>query len=123
MKRPVSPHLSIYKLDMNAIMTISHRIAGIILFLGTIGLIKFLAVLAIFTSLQPLTQWILRTWLMQSLTLIYTVALFYHTFNGIRHMLLDLGIGFEKHILKITGWMVIIATFISTILLWRWVYV
>ncbi len=123
MKRPLSPHLSIYKLDMNAIMSISHRIAGVILFFGTVGLVKFLAILAVFTSLQPLTQWFLKIWIVQGLFLAYGAALFYHTLNGIRHMLWDLNIGFEPGFIKITGWIILALTLISTFLLWRAIYV
>jgi succinate dehydrogenase / fumarate reductase cytochrome b subunit len=123
MKRPISPHLSIYKLDINALMSISHRISGVILFAGTVGLIKFLSILAIFPSLQPLTAWMLQTWFIQGILFMYAAALFYHTFNGIRHVLWDLNVGFYQPVIKISGWIIIGLTLFSTFLLWRAIYV
>lgn len=122
MKKPISPHLTIYKFDMNALMSISHRISGIILFLGTVGILKILIILAFFPSIHPLTIWCLKTWLLQTLMIIYAFVLFYHSFNGIRHMLWDVGISFEKKQVQITGWIVMLLTIISTFLLWRAIY-
>ncbi len=122
MKRPLSPDLAIYKLDMSALMSISHRISGIILFLGTVGLLKLLIILALFPSLWGISEWFLKLWLFQAIMMCYASALFYHCFNGLRHMVWDLGFGFEKQHVKATGFAVLAATFFSTILFWRAIY-
>ena len=122
MKRPLSPDLSIYKLDMSAIMSISHRISGVILFLGTAGLLKMLIILAFFPSLWTLSAWFLKLWLFQGIMVFYAVALFYHCFNGLRHMIWDLGFGFDKKHVKASGIAVLSATLFSTILFWRAIY-
>jgi succinate dehydrogenase / fumarate reductase cytochrome b subunit len=123
MNRPFSPHLSIYKLDIHALMSISHRVSGIVLFLGTIGLLKFLVILAMFPWAQNLSLWFLKLWIFQAILMLYAVAVFYHSFNGLRHMLWDIGIGFDQPHVKISGFIVLGMTALSTIWLWRAIYV
>jgi succinate dehydrogenase / fumarate reductase, cytochrome b subunit len=48
----------------------------------------------------------------------WTIALFYHLFNGIRHLAWDAGYGFEKPTFHLTGWIVVVATFAFTLLVW-----
>ena len=113
MKRPLSPHLTIYKLSMPALMSISHRISGIMLLVGSLGFLKFFVILAFFPSLQPLLFWCIKNPIIQGITVLYAGVLFYHSINGIRHMIWDLGIGLDKKHVQLSGWVVVMLTLIS----------
>lgn len=109
--RPLSPHLQVYRLPMTALMSITHRITGASLTVGLLlvsalfiagamGESEFSRVMELATS--PIGLVILLAW---------SLALFYHLANGIRHLIWDMGFGFEKHQAAASGWFVILATF------------
>jgi succinate dehydrogenase / fumarate reductase cytochrome b subunit len=123
MKRPLSPHLSIYKLGISALMSVTHRATGIILFTGNLALLLFLTLLAFFKETYPFLAWFLGNIVVQTGLFFYAVSLFYHSFNGLRHMLWDLNIGFERKAIKVTNWLIFGLTIIGVILLWRTIYV
>jgi len=94
--RPLSPHLQVYRLPLTAVVSILHRMTGVLL---TLGLILFVISLAqiqegasAFKAMQSLIQHPLAElsiWLM-----IY--AVFFHLCHGIRHLFWDIGEGYEK---------------------------
>lgn len=95
-KRPLSPHLQVYCLPLTAVVSITHRITGVLL---SAGLILFVVSLALiqcgsssFHSMQafihlPLVS--LAIWLM-------VYALFFHLCHGVRHLFWDAGEGYDK---------------------------
>ncbi|RLA18815.1 MAG: succinate dehydrogenase, cytochrome b556 subunit [Gammaproteobacteria bacterium] len=95
-KRPLSPHLQVYKLPLTGVVSIMHRIMGVLL---TAGLVLFVISLAViqcgassFESMQSLLQQPLiglALWLM-------VYALFFHLCHGVRHLIWDAGEGYEK---------------------------
>ena len=95
-KRPLSPHLQVYRLPLTAIVSVTHRMTGVLL---TAGLVLFVVSLAMiqdgassFAAMQAFIQqgWVkLAIWLM-----IY--ALFFHLCHGIRHLIWDTGEGYDK---------------------------
>ncbi|GAW87358.1 succinate dehydrogenase/fumarate reductase, cytochrome b subunit [Bathymodiolus platifrons methanotrophic gill symbiont] len=99
-KRPLSPHLQVYKLPLTGMVSIMHRMMGVLL---TAGLVLFVISLAIiqcgassFESMQSLIQQPLigiALWLM-----IY--ALFFHLCHGVRHLIWDAGEGYEKALMN-----------------------
>lgn len=94
--RPISPHLQVYRLPLTGLMSISHRIAGIML---SIGLLLFVYVLfamaageGAFTVMQSLAAF-------GASKLVYwgfIYALFFHLCHGIRHLIWDAGKGFDR---------------------------
>lgn len=95
-QRPLSPHLQVYRLPLQALMSISHRASGAALALGTIlvtawllaaanGEAAYNAMMAL--ARHPIGMLILFGW---------SAALFYHMCNGIRHMVWDMGFWFKK---------------------------
>lgn len=95
--RPLSPHLSIYSWDFTNIMSIGHRATGVVLSVG----IVFIALWLMSIASGPehfASSWFV--WLMTSYLgyfgwFIWSLALFYHLCNGIRHLIWDIGYGFE----------------------------
>ncbi len=95
-KRPLSPHLMIYRLPLTGIISITHRMTGVIL---AIGLIAYVA--SFFIILQGNESYLnLQSFLDYSLIRIsiwfFVYALFFHLCHGIRHLIWDVGSGFEK---------------------------
>ncbi|PIE08247.1 MAG: succinate dehydrogenase, cytochrome b556 subunit [Rhodobacterales bacterium] len=94
--RPLSPHLDIYKLPLNAIVSILHRATG-----AAVGGVVMLLALwflgaawsePVFNALD----WLLTSWLGWLVLLGATAALWLHYFNGIRHLIWDTGAWFGK---------------------------
>ncbi len=95
-KPPLSPHLQIYQLPMNALMSITHRITGVILSLAFLCCIVALVFLAMgeksFASVDPL----LNSWAVVLLLNAGVFILIYHLLNGVRHLMMDKLMGLSK---------------------------
>ena len=116
--RPLSPHLQVYRLPLAAWLSISHRITGIGLTLGTLLLTWWVAAAAYgpeaydtFTAYaaSPLGYLILFG---------FSVALFFHLCNGIRHLLWDAGKNFSIAATKSSNTFVIAGTVVLTVIAW-----
>jgi len=117
-ERPLSPHLGIYKWQLTMTLSILHRATGIALAVGTILLAWLLIALAAGADsyrtihmfcISPVGLFLLAGW---------TWALFFHLCNGIRHLVWDVGWGFEIPRAYATGWTVVVASFVLTIAVW-----
>ncbi len=117
-KRPLSPHLHIYKPQLTSVMSILHRATGIFLSLGTLVLVYWLMAAANGPETYQKVQSELSSWIGLLLLFGWSIALFYHLCNGIRHLFWDAGLGMEIKTVYVTGKWVWIATFILTTLAW-----
>lgn len=117
-RRPLSPHLQVYRWQISMALSILHRASGIALSAGALVLVWWLLAAAMSDDAFATVQWFLGSVLGWLLLFGWTVALFYHFFAGIRHLLWDAGYGFEKPTYEYTGWAVVIATAICTVLVW-----
>ena len=115
--RPLSPHLQIYRPQLTSVMSICHRFSGIALAVGTLLLVYWLPPRRRPRRLRPGPElcWLLVRHPAPSG---WTVALFYHLCNGIRHLFWDAGYGFELPQAYASGWAVVIATAVFTLLVW-----
>ena len=121
-EQPTSPHLQIYRPQLTSILSISHRMAG--LFLGTAGLFAFtiwLVSLALGPDAYSNAVNIFTLTLVQPILFLWTVAFFYHFSNGIRHLLWDLGWGFQLTTAYTTGYLAIINATVLSILTWTYI--
>src|SRR5260370_24200255 len=114
--RPLSPHLQIYRWQLTMAMSILHRFTGIALSLGTVLLVWWLVAAADGPEAYAGVQWFLGSWIGLVLLFGWTVALFYHLCNGIRHLWWDTGRGLDLKSVYASGWAVIAATRSLTIL-------
>ena len=114
-KRPLSPHLQIYRLPLNAWLSITHRITGFAINGSYFVLILLLLVLLngekAWSGVEPL----FGSFVFKGLVYLSVLAILYHMFNGIRHLLWDNLVGLEKNQVVRTSWLVIICTLISFI--------
>ena len=116
--RPLSPHLQIYRWQLTSVLSILHRFSGIALTVGTILLVWWLVAAANGPDAFESAQWFLGSWLGLLLLFGWSVALFYHLCNGIRHLWWDTGRGLDLRGVYASGWAVLIATAVLTILAW-----
>ena len=116
--RPLSPHLQVYKLPMTALMSITHRMTGVVLSGGCVLIAAFLVAAALGPDYYNPVMDYVRTdyglWFM----LAWAAALYYHLCNGIRHLIWDTVHLLEFGQAKAAGWVVLLATAILTAGTW-----
>lgn len=116
--RPLSPHLSVYRWQVTNTLSIIHRLSGVALYFGSLLLPIWVFAVA-FSG--PFGEEIifLITHPFSVVPLIgLSFAFFYHSFNGIRHLLWDIGKGFETNQLRNSGIAVVILSSSMTALFW-----
>ena len=113
--RPLSPHLQIYKPQITSILSISHRFCGVFLSLGLLAMFVFVLLLAIGENCYSLWQYFSNSLIGEIVLMGWVLALFFHIFNGIRHLFWDYGLGLSLSVSKWTGLAVCVATIIVSI--------
>jgi succinate dehydrogenase / fumarate reductase cytochrome b subunit len=94
--RPLSPHLQVYKLPLTGIISITHRMTGVVLALGLMMYIySFYSILQGNESYLAL-QSLLNNTLVSIAVWFFMYALFFHLCHGIRHLIWDVGRSFDK---------------------------
>lgn len=116
--RPLSPHLQIYRLPLTAITSITHRLTGVLLGVGSLGLVYWLVALASGPEAFAAAQAAAGSVIGQIVMILFSLALFYHLANGIRHLFWDAGYGFELETAHRTGQAVIVAAVVLTLMAW-----
>ena len=116
--RPLSPHLQIYRWPLSMMLSISHRATGIALSVGAVLLAWWLTAAAASDRAFAAVQWFLGSWLGIICLLGWSAALVFHLFSGLRHLAWDAGYGFEKPTYNQTGWIVVIATAVLSLVIW-----
>ena len=117
-KRPLSPHIQIYKWHISSLVSISHRITGIINIIA-ITLICLWASLLFLAEENYETVEILMSSLIGKFVILGIIWSFsFQILSEIRHLIMDLGYGFELKTTKITGLLVIIGSIFLTIILY-----
>jgi succinate dehydrogenase / fumarate reductase cytochrome b subunit len=116
--RPLSPHLQVYRPQLTSVLSILHRITGLILCTGTVLLAAWLLALAAGPGPFESMQAVLGSIPGRLVLFGFTVALTFHFCAGIRHLFWDTGRGFELNTAYASGKAVIGATVVLTIALW-----
>ncbi len=112
---PLSPHLQIYKWQISSLLSITHRIVGVINFLAII-LICFWVIFIIFgQSNYSIVNLFFNSSFGKFLVISLCWTFSFHILNELRHLFWDAGYGFDLKIAKITGILVFIGSFILTI--------
>lgn len=118
-QRPLSPHLQIYRWPLTMATSIVHRMTGVLLALGGSALLVYwLLSLAQGPQAYAHAHELLGSVPGQAVLFLWTLMLFYHLLNGIRHMIWDVGVGFELTTAKVTGLIVVAGAVVLTILTW-----
>ena len=114
-KAPLSPHIQIYRWHISSLVSISHRITGIINIIA-ITFICLLASLLFFgESKFEFINLVLSSLIGKFIVLGMTWSFSFQALSEIRHLIMDLGYGFELKTTKITGLIVIFGSIVLTV--------
>lgn len=116
--RPLSPHLQVYRPQLTSVLSIFHRLTGVVLSFGTLILAWWLMAAASGPDYFNYVQDIVGSWFGYLLLFGWSVCLFYHFCNGIRHLFWDIGKGYELDAVYRSGWAVVLATGALTVIAW-----
>ena len=94
--RPISPHLQVYRLPLTALMSITHRIAGMMLAIGLSLFVFMLFTIAAGEDAYVSMQSCMEFWLSKLIYWGFIYALFFHLCHGIRHLIWDAGKSFDR---------------------------
>ena len=117
-KNPLSPHLQIYRWHISSLLSITHRISGVINLLALILIFFWLLILSFDESNYKLFLLIINSFFGKFILIGFAWSMSFHILSGIRHLAWDLGYGFEIKTANISGIIIIICSFILTIIFW-----
>ena len=117
-KNPLSPHLQIYRWHISSLLSIAHRISGIINLLALILIFFWLLILSLGESNYEIFLILINSCLGKFILIGFAWSMNLHLLSGLRHLAWDLGYGFEIKTANISGIIVIILSLIITIIFW-----
>ena len=113
--RPLSPHLSVYRPQMSSISSIFIRITGVALAAGFALLMIWLLAASMGSDAFAKVNTIFDTFLVKLIWIGSLWALMYHMLGGIRHLIFDMGYGFDLKTADLMGWGMILGSLVLTI--------
>ena len=116
--RPLSPHLSIYRWPVTMVSSILHRGTGLAMAVGFILFVLWLADMAVGRDAYIAFMSAMDSTIGRVLLIGWSWAFFYHLANGIRHLVWDVGYGFEKREANASAWFVIVLSVLATAVFW-----
>ena len=114
-KSPLSPHIQIYRWHISSLVSISHRITGIINVVVITLICLWASLLLLGESNYEMINLLLNSSIGKFIILSITWSFSFQVLSEIRHLIMDLGYGFELKTTKITGLIVIFGSIILTI--------
>ena len=116
LKRPLSPHLQIYKPQLTSVLSIIHRITGVVLSILSLFIPLTLVSVALGVGYFNILKVFLTNIFIQLLITASIFVLAYHLLNGIRHLFWDYGLGLSMKDTYISGYLVLIVSVLLTLL-------
>lgn len=117
-QRPLSPHIQIYRWPLSMALSIVHRATGVGLALGLILMTWWLLALASGPDAFATVQAVMHSWIGVLVLFFWTLALYFHLGNGVRHLVWDAGYGFELGQARKSGIAVLAFAGAMTVLTW-----
>lgn len=117
-QRPLSPHLQVYRLPLAALLSIGHRITGCGLAGGLLLVTWWVAAAAYGEGAYAFAMDVITSLFGQVILFAFTVALYVHFCNGIRHLFWDAGKGFEIAQTQRSNLIVLAAAVVLTVVTW-----
>jgi succinate dehydrogenase / fumarate reductase cytochrome b subunit len=112
---PLSPHIQIYRWHVSSLVSISHRVTGIVNIVAITIICAWAMSLLLGEETYELTKIFLQSIFGKFIILGLTWSFSFQILSEIRQLIMDLGYGFELNTTKITGLVVIIGSFLLTI--------
>jgi succinate dehydrogenase / fumarate reductase cytochrome b subunit len=114
---PLSPHLQIYRWHISSLVSISHRITGIINFVAFVLICLWASMLLLGESNYDSIEFLLNSIIGKFIILGLTWSFSFQILSEIRHLIMDMGYGFELKTTRITGLLVIFGSIFLTIII------
>ena len=114
-KEPLSPHIQIYRWHISSLVSISHRITGIINIIAITLICLWASLLHLGASNYIMINSFLSSLIGKFIILGFTWSFSFQVLSEIRHFIMDLGYGFELKTTKISGLLVIFGSIILTV--------
>ena len=115
-KEPLSPHIQIYRWHISSLVSITHRITGIINMIAITLICFWASFLLLGEDNYEIINIFLSSFIGKFIILGFTWSFLFQILSEIRHLIMDMGYGFELQTSKITGLIVIIGSIILTII-------
>tara|TARA_B100000575_G_C22927059_1_gene537465 strand:+ start:117 stop:500 length:384 start_codon:yes stop_codon:yes gene_type:complete len=116
-KNPLSPHLQIYRWHVSSLVSISHRITGIINYVALIFICIWASLLFFGEANYSLIKYLLNSIIGKFIILGLTWSFSFQILSEIRHLIMDMGYGFDLKMTKISGLLVIFGSIFLTIII------
>ena len=116
--RPLSPHIQVYKFMLSYVMSGFHRVSGFVLYFGVLLIAWWLIAAAMGPNAYTNVEWFMGSLIGRLVLLGYTWALLHHMLGGIRHLIWDLGYGFEPAEREFLALATIVGSITLTIVVW-----
>ena len=114
-KKPLSPHIQIYRWHISSLVSISHRITGIINIIAITFICVWSGWLILGEANYTLINFFLNSSLGKFVVLGIVWSFSFQVLSEIRHLIMDMGYGFELQTTRITGLLVIFGSFLLTV--------
>ena len=114
-KKPLSPHIQIYRWHVSSLVSISHRITGIINIIAITLICLWVSLIFISENNHEMINLFLSSKIGKFIILGLTWSFSFQILSEIRHLIMDLGYGFELKTSKITGLLVMFGSLILTV--------
>lgn len=114
--RPLSPHLSVYKMTITMLTSILNRVTGAAMILAAFLIVWWLLAAATSESYFNFVNGFMTSWLGLIILFGSLWALWFHFLAGIRHLFMDFGLGYELKTAIMGAWGVLIGSFVLTVL-------
>ena len=113
---PLSPHLQIYRWQISSLLSIAHRIVGVINIMVITLICIWTLCLLLGEDSYEMTKIFLRSFFGKFIIVSLCWTFSFHILNEIRHLIWDMGYGFDLRVAKITGVLAFFGSFVLTIL-------
>ena len=117
-QNPLSPHLQIYRWHISSLLSITHRISGVINLFALILIFFWLLVLSFGEINYESFLLLINSFIGKFFLIGFTWSMSFHLLSGLRHLIWDFGYGFEIKTANISGIIVIISSLILTVIFW-----
>ena len=117
-KNPLSPHLQIYRWHISSLLSITHRISGVVNLLALILIFFWLIALSLGENNYESFLLVINSFFGKFILIGFTWSMIFHSLSGVRHLIWDLGYGFEIKTANISGLIVIVSSLILTVIVW-----
>ena len=117
-KKPLSPHIQIYRWHISSLVSISHRITGIINIIAITFICLWSGWLILGEASYTLINFFLNSIFGKFVVLGVVWSFSFQVLSEIRHLIMDMGYGFELQTTRITGLLVIFGSFLLTVVIY-----